>query len=115
MLSGHIPYDRGTTDFMIMNAILNENLPDPRERYPYIPDRIVKAMFKSVEKDKSKRFSSCSEFKHYLNSEFSVSNCTPEPFLPPSIPANAVKFCTHCGAGFIDDSIFCTGCGQPRD
>ncbi len=48
MLTGKLPFDTDTeSDFMVMNQIVNQDLPDPKAYYPFISDsalRLIKQM-----------------------------------------------------------------------
>jgi len=62
MLSGAMPLDNPeSSDFMIMNQIMKEELPDPREYYPHIPTWLVNLLKRSLSKDPAKRYSSCDD------------------------------------------------------
>jgi WD40 repeat protein/tRNA A-37 threonylcarbamoyl transferase component Bud32 len=71
MLAGRLPYGKKgeLSDFEIMNKIVNEPLPDPRDFYPAIPERFVEAIRKATEKDKNKRMKNCSDFIRIFNYE----------------------------------------------
>ncbi len=64
MLAGKLPFDvtESSSDFTIMNKIVNEELNDPRDYYPAIPEWLVNVVFKAVEKDKQKRIKNVTEF-----------------------------------------------------
>ncbi|HHV37557.1 MAG TPA: SUMF1/EgtB/PvdO family nonheme iron enzyme [Candidatus Cloacimonetes bacterium] len=56
MLSGRMPYDLNTeSDFVIMNKIVHDRLPDPRDDYPYISDKNIDLLAIMTEKDRHKR------------------------------------------------------------
>jgi len=75
MLSGRLPLaDDYTGEFEIMNAIIREKLPDPREFYPHIPDWLVRVVKKSISKKPERRFESCLEFKSELESGLRTGN-----------------------------------------
>ncbi|MDD3501687.1 MAG: bifunctional serine/threonine-protein kinase/formylglycine-generating enzyme family protein [Candidatus Cloacimonetes bacterium] len=64
MLSGKMPFNTDTdSDFVVMNHIVNSNLPDPRQQYPYISDKIIFVLHKMTEKDRNNRFGSISEIQ----------------------------------------------------
>ena len=121
MLSGHMPFNMGTTDYMIMSAILKEQLPDPRTYYPHIPDWLVEALFRAVDKDPHQRFSSCSEFSEYLGNMWDGVSGTALPVPLPvatshqeTSPLGRPSFCTRCGSTFDPEDEFCTRCGSVR-
>ncbi len=116
MLSGNMPYSTTTTDFQIMHAIANENLPDPRLSYPHIPDWVVAAMYKAVQKKKSKRFSTCMEFKDYLLNHLrsESTNSMDSSYALNAAPVLLEK-CRECGSILEADYIYCTVCGKSRN
>ncbi len=62
MLSGAMPLEsEEQSDFVIMNRIMKEELPDPREYYPHIPDWLVQMLKKCLKKKPEERYSSCDE------------------------------------------------------
>ena len=71
MLSGRMPFHTDTeSDFVVMNHIVNSNLPDPRQHYPYISDDIISVLHKMTEKDRDDRFRSINEIS--IGSKVSV-------------------------------------------
>jgi serine/threonine protein kinase len=69
MLAGKLQYkDTGEqlSEFMLMQKIMTEELKDPREYYPYIPEWLVEVVKKATAKDKNKRIGSAREFKSML-------------------------------------------------
>jgi len=70
MLSGRIPFNVDTdSDFEIMNEIVKGEIKDPREYYPHISDWLVKVLFASVHKDRTKRIQNSDEFTKRLLSK----------------------------------------------
>ena len=70
MLAGKLQYKETgeqLSEFMLMQKIMTEELKDPREYYPYIPDWLVEVVKKATEKDKQKRIGSVREFRGMLN------------------------------------------------
>ena len=64
MLAGKMPFDTNTdSDFVVMNHIVNSNLPDPRQHYPYISDDIISILHKMTEKDRDDRFKNINEIR----------------------------------------------------
>jgi serine/threonine protein kinase len=74
MLAGRLPYGKKgeLTDFEIMNKIVNEPLPDPRDFYPAIPERFVEAIKKATEKDIERRLKSCQQIYETINKPIST-------------------------------------------
>ena len=65
MLAGKLQYKETgeqLSEFMLMQKIMTEELKDPREYYPYIPDWLVEVVKRATEKDKNKRIRSVREF-----------------------------------------------------
>ncbi|MBM4402878.1 MAG: protein kinase [Candidatus Cloacimonetes bacterium] len=62
MLSGRVPYNINTdSDFAIMNEVVNQPIPDPRQYYPHISDQTVAVLFRMLDKNPAARFGTCSE------------------------------------------------------
>ena len=70
MLAGRLPFDKeeDTTEFSVMNSIINGNIPDPRDFYPHIPQWLVSVVMKACSVNKEDRYNSCEEFQNALNS-----------------------------------------------
>jgi uncharacterized protein (TIGR02145 family) len=70
MLAGRLPFERkqGASDFVVMNQIVNEEIKDPREYYPYIPKELVKVIYKAISKEKERRISSVNNFINEIKS-----------------------------------------------
>ncbi|MDP7060116.1 MAG: protein kinase [Candidatus Marinimicrobia bacterium] len=94
MIAGRLPMD-SDTEFNIMEFHIKHNPPDPREFYPHIPDELVQAVFKSLEKDPSKRFQSCRDFKLAIGSTSSGSDSPTETY--------RVMVESACADGVISD------------
>jgi len=45
-----------------MKAIVDGDIPDPRDSYPHIPETLVLALFKAVNREPDNRYQSCSDF-----------------------------------------------------
>ena len=71
MLAGRLPFDQkeDTTEFAIMSYIVNQEMIDPREFYPHIPEWLVSIIKKATAKDKKNRFQSCNEFIQAIEKE----------------------------------------------
>ena len=62
MLTGIMPLElEGQSYHSLINRILNEELPDPRIHYPYIPIWLVQLLQKCLRKDPAERYSSCDD------------------------------------------------------
>ncbi len=66
MLSGRPLFKHLENDAVIINKILNEEIPDIREIRPDIPEELVKTVSRALEKDRSKRFPSAGEMMREL-------------------------------------------------
>lgn len=68
MLTGRTPYDATTlSELMIKDKVVKEPLPRMKDYYAYVSEKLQKIVDKAVDKDKSKRYQSCAEFKKALN------------------------------------------------
>jgi len=68
MLTAKIPVDVDTkSDFEVMRQIVEKDFVDPREFYPHINQNTVNLLCKCLEKDRDKRFESCSEITSFLD------------------------------------------------
>jgi len=72
MLAGETPFEKygNTSDFTLMNKIVNEELDDPREICPSIPEWLVKIIYLATAKEKSVRISNADAFISLLKTEF---------------------------------------------
>ncbi len=68
MLAGRLPFNFANTSnpFAIMKQVHDTIIPDPREFYPHIPENVVSAVMRSIQKDKGSRFQSIDEFLQSL-------------------------------------------------
>ncbi len=75
MVAGRLPHDinPNSSSFHIMQRMLNDDVPDPRQFYPHIPENVVAAIFKAIERDVNKRVGSINEFEDLLDPK-SASN-----------------------------------------
>lgn len=71
MLAGRLPFNFANTSnpFAIMKQVHDTIIPDPREFYPHIPENVVSAVMRSIQKDKGSRFQSIDEFLQSLGGE----------------------------------------------
>ena len=69
MLAGRLPFDSDgdTSEFAIMDAIVREDLPDPRSFYPHIPEWLVHVIGRAMAKEPESRLQSCEEFLEALD------------------------------------------------
>lgn len=71
MVAGRLPFDfdPNSSTYHLMQRALTEDLPDPRDFYPYIPENVVDTIFKATEKDVQNRIQSIDEFYACLINE----------------------------------------------
>jgi serine/threonine-protein kinase len=93
MLTGMKPYFDATTEYEIYSKIVNEDLPDPREIYPVITERLVNILRKALAKDPNKRFQTCEDFIAALKGEVDVDLINIETgIVPPMIIEDKTPF-----------------------
>ncbi len=69
MLTGRLPFKTEGSDFMVMQQIVQNEMPSVKTYYPYVPDNIDQAILKATRGDRTKRFKTCAEFQDFLNDE----------------------------------------------
>jgi len=85
MVSGAMPLEsENQSDFLLMEKIIKEELPDPREYYPYIPNWVVTMLKKCLSKEASQRFVSCDEILLFIESNEGNDEFEPEEAPQPS-------------------------------
>ena len=62
MAVGQAPYSGQTNTFEIQLSIVSDPLPNPKEIYPSVSDKLVSIIEKATQKNKKDRFQSCDEF-----------------------------------------------------
>ncbi|MDC0117711.1 protein kinase [Flavobacteriaceae bacterium] len=62
MAVGKAPYSAQTNTFKIQLSIVSDPLPNPKEIYPSVSDKLVSIIEKATQKNKRDRFQSCDEF-----------------------------------------------------
>lgn len=68
MLTGAAPYDITTlSEFEIKRHVVEKDLPRLKSYYKYISDSVQKVVDKATMKDKTKRYSTCADFKKSLH------------------------------------------------
>ena len=73
MLSGRKPYDMNTeSDFDVMNKIMNEVLPDPRDYDPHISDESIQILTRMTQKDRERRADIAELISYFDNNGNSV-------------------------------------------
>ena len=63
MLTGRLPIDRDAGDFAVMRAIVEDTMPPPSTFNPNLPEPLVQAVMKALEKDPAKRFQDAAEMR----------------------------------------------------
>ena len=76
MAVGKAPYSAQTNTFKIQLSIVSEPLPDPKEIYPSISDKLVSIIEKSTQKKKEDRYQSCEEFIKSFDNEVVLEKVT---------------------------------------
>ena len=69
MAVGQAPYSLTVPSYQIQLSIVNEPLPNPKDIYPSVSDKLVSIIEKATQKNKKDRFQSCEEFIKSLESE----------------------------------------------
>ncbi|KAA0261308.1 MAG: serine/threonine protein kinase [Chlorobiota bacterium] len=91
MVAGRLPHDinPNSSSFHIMQRMLNDDVPDPRTFYPHIPENVVAAIFKAIERDVNVRVGTISGFAGLLNGGVSKGDTETFPrFIPPKTSQN---------------------------
>ncbi len=90
MLSGRVPYNIDTdSDFAIMNEVVNQKVPDPRQYYPHISEQTIAILFRMLEKNPAARFGICSEIMDALKYGVPVNQPSPQRRADPYQQQNA--------------------------
>jgi len=67
MLAGRAPFDEDeTSEFVLLKSCMEDEIPDPRTYYPYIPDELVHAVRKAIDRSLNSRYSSCDDIFHAI-------------------------------------------------
>ncbi len=70
MLTGKLPYKNTTSsEFLMMQEIVQTKLPSVKEFYPYVPEKVDVAIAKATKKDREQRFKNCDEFAKFFEIE----------------------------------------------
>jgi serine/threonine-protein kinase len=83
MLTGINPYHDLNTEYEIYNKITKEDLPDPREIYPGVTERMVNILRKSLAKAPEDRFQTCDDFILALQGDVEVKPIPKTGIEPP--------------------------------
>ncbi len=60
MLAGRAPFDEDeTSEFVLLKSCMEDEIPDPRTFYPYIPDHLIHAINKALERSIKLRYNKC--------------------------------------------------------
>ena len=70
MAVGRGPYDGQTNTFKIQTSIVSDPLPNPKEIYPSVSDKLISIIEKSTQKKKEDRYQNCEEFIKSFEKEF---------------------------------------------
>ncbi|MBV6444012.1 MAG: Serine/threonine-protein kinase PknD [Ignavibacteriaceae bacterium] len=101
MVAGRLPLelDTNSSSFQIMQRVVSEEFPDPRNFYPHIPEYVINVLAKATAKNINERIQSVNQFKSF----FEGVNLPEEPasgsfqFVPeqpstPPLPENRSQF-----------------------
>lgn len=94
MLTGRLPFKTEGSDFVIMQQIVQNEMPSVKEYYPYVPEKIDAAIFKATRGDRNIRFQTCDEFLHFLHNDApDTEKQSPahDAFAAPDVPAESAE------------------------
>lgn len=81
MLAGRVPFE-SSNEFTVMEGHINKKPDPPTKHYPYIPENIVDAVMKAMEKKPGSRFKDCNEFIQVTKGKIKVKT-TKKPVVKP--------------------------------
>lgn len=86
MVAGRLPHDvnPNSSSFHIMQRMLNDDVPDPRNFYPHIPENVVAAIFKAIDRDVDKRLHTINDFNLILDGKATAGDYAIASFTPPT-------------------------------
>lgn len=70
MVTGNNPYQHLTTEYDVFHEIVNKPLPDARQSYPGVTQKIVSIIEKATQKNIESRYASCDEMSADLMAEY---------------------------------------------
>ena len=70
MAVGQGPYAKETNTFKIQTSIVSDPLPNPKDIYPSISEKLVRIIEKSTQKKKKDRYQNCEEFIKSFDKEY---------------------------------------------
>ena len=74
MLTGKLPYNNTTSsEFLMMQEIVQSKLPSVKDFYPYVPDKVDTAISIATQKNRVDRFKNCDEFIEFFENENNVN------------------------------------------
>ena len=79
MAVGKAPYSAQTNTFKIQLSIVSDPLPNPKEIYPSISDKLVSIIEKATQKKKENRYQSCDEFIKSFDNEVVAEKIKSKP------------------------------------
>ncbi len=100
MVAGRLPHDvnPNSSSFHIMQRMLNDDVPDPRQFYPHIPENVVAAIFKAIDRDVDKRLHSIVDFIQILDGKTSSPKDDGIPSFTPPKAARLGEPLSHVSA-----------------
>ncbi|GAB1443847.1 hypothetical protein MASR2M39_26910 [Ignavibacteriales bacterium] len=86
MVAGRLPHDvnPNSSSFHIMQRMLNDDVPDPRNFYPHIPENVVAAIFRAIDRDVDKRLRTINDFNLILDGKATAGDYAIASFTPPT-------------------------------
>lgn len=78
MLTGINPYKGITTEYEVYSKIVSEELPNPKDIYPGVPDYLVPILKKALNKIPDDRFVSCNDFLNAIENKTLASFSNPK-------------------------------------
>ena len=69
MLTAKLPFNTDVSDFLLMQQIVQNQMPSVKQHYPYVPDNIDSAIFRATRKIREERFNHCEEFTQYIETD----------------------------------------------
>lgn len=89
MLTGKLPFDKGSSVFDVMKAIIEEPFPDLSQMNAAIPQPLAQIVMKAIEKEPEQRFQRAEEMAEALRA-FAQESSPQRAFLTPNVQAAPV-------------------------
>jgi len=82
MLAGRVPFE-SSNEFTVMEGHIKKKPDPPTKHYPHIPENIVDAVMKAMEKKPGSRFNDCNEFIEATKGKIKKASATKKPVVKP--------------------------------